>query len=99
MIGFGMLAALLAFAGLWLTRRRPIALDRWVLRGAIWGVALPYLATTMGWIFTEMGRQPWTVFGLMTAAQSVPPGVTASSVIISMTVFTLLYRAIAAQIG
>src|ERR1700677_4102055 len=99
MIGFGMLAALLAFAGLWLTRRRRIPRARWFYRAAIWGVALPYLATTMGWIFTEMGRQPWTVFGLMTTAQSVSPGVTASSVIISMTVFTLLYGAIAAQIG
>jgi len=43
-----------------------------------------------------MGRQPWTVFGLMTTAQSVSPGVTASSVIISMTVFTLLYGGLAA---
>jgi cytochrome d ubiquinol oxidase subunit I len=96
MIGFGMLATLLAFVGLWLTRRRRIPRGRWFYRAAIWGVALPYLATTMGWIFTEMGRQPWTVFGLMTTAQSVSPGVTASSVIISMTVFTLLYGGLAA---
>jgi cytochrome d ubiquinol oxidase subunit I len=96
MIGFGTLAALLAFVGLWLTRRRRIPRARWFYRAAIWGVALPYLATTMGWIFTEMGRQPWTVFGLMTTAQSVSPGVTVSSVIISMTVFTLLYGGLAA---
>jgi cytochrome d ubiquinol oxidase subunit I len=96
MIGFGMLAALLSLIGLWLTRRRRIPRARWFYRAAIWGVALPYLATTMGWIFTEMGRQPWTVFGLMTTAQSVSPGVTASSVIISLTVFTLLYGALAA---
>jgi cytochrome bd ubiquinol oxidase subunit I len=96
MIGFGSLAALLAFVGLWLTRRRRIPRARWFYRAAIWGVALPYLATTMGWIFTEMGRQPWTVFGLMTTAQSVSPGVTVSSVIISMAVFTLLYGGLAA---
>jgi cytochrome d ubiquinol oxidase subunit I len=96
MIGFGTLAALLAFVGLWLTRRRRIPRARWFYRAAIWGVALPYLATTMGWIFTEMGRQPWTVFGLMTTAQSVSPGVTVSSVIISMTIFTLLYGGLAA---
>jgi cytochrome d ubiquinol oxidase subunit I len=42
-----------------------------------------------------MGRQPWTVFGLLTTAQSVSPGVTASSVIISLTVFTLLYAGLA----
>ena len=62
-------------------------------------LALPYLASTMGWIFTEMGRQPWTVFGLLTTAQSVSPGVTASSVIISLTVYTLLYAGLAAIAG
>jgi cytochrome d ubiquinol oxidase subunit I len=99
MIGFGMLAALGAAAGLWLTRRRRIPRARWFYRVAIWGVVLPYLATTTGWIFTEMGRQPWTVFGVLRTSQSVSPGVTASSVIISMTVFTLLYAALAAIAG
>ena len=99
MVGFGMLAALLAAIGLWLTRRRRIPRSRWFYRAALWGLALPYLASTMGWIFTEMGRQPWTVFGLLTTAQSVSPGVTASSVIISLTVFTLLYAGLAAIAG
>ncbi len=99
MIGFGSLAALLALVGLWLTRRGRIPRSRWFYRAAIWGAALPYLASTMGWIFTEMGRQPWTVFGLLTTAQSDSPGVTASSVIISMTVFTLLYAGLAAIAG
>jgi cytochrome d ubiquinol oxidase subunit I len=53
----------------------------------------------MGWIFTEMGRQPWTVFGILTTRQSVSPGVTASSVIISLAVFTLLYGFLAAIAG
>ena len=99
MAGFGTLAALLAAAGLWLTRRQRIPRSRWFYRAALWGLALPYLASTMGWIFTEMGRQPWTVFGLLTTAKSVSAGVTASSVIISMTVFTLLYAALAAIAG
>jgi len=97
MVGFGLLAAGLAAIGLWLTRkRRELPRSRWFYRIALWSLPLPYLATTMGWIFTEMGRQPWTVFGLLTTAQSVSPGVTASSVIISMTVFTLLYAGLAA---
>jgi cytochrome bd ubiquinol oxidase subunit I len=99
MIGFGLLAALGAAVGLWMTRRRRIPRARWFYRAAIWGVLLPYLATTMGWIFTEMGRQPWTVFGVLQTSQSVSPGVTASSVIISMTIFTLLYAALAAVAG
>ncbi len=96
MIGLGSLAALFALIGLWLTRRRRLPRGTLFYRAAVWAVVLPYLANTMGWIFTEMGRQPWTVFGVLTTAQSVSPGVTASSVIISMTVFTLLYAALAA---
>ena len=95
MIGFGSLAALLAAIGLWLTRRRRLPTSRWFWAAATWAVALPLLANSFGWIFTEMGRQPWTVFGLLTTARSVSPGVTLSSVIISLTVFTLLYAALA----
>ncbi|MFZ0047594.1 MAG: cytochrome ubiquinol oxidase subunit I, partial [Streptosporangiaceae bacterium] len=100
MVGFGMLAGLLALIGLWLTRRRrEIPRSSWFYRLAIWGVVLPYLGTTSGWIFTEMGRQPWTVFGVLKTQQSVSPGVTPSSVIISMTVFTLLYATLAVIAG
>ncbi|HXP20714.1 MAG TPA: cytochrome ubiquinol oxidase subunit I [Streptosporangiaceae bacterium] len=101
MIGLGMLAVLLALAGLWLTRRGRgrVPRPRWFYRAAIWGVVLPYLATTTGWIFTEMGRQPWTVFGVLKTSQSVSQGVTASSVIISMVAFTLVYAALAAIAG
>ena len=54
MIGYGLLAAaLLGLADLWMTRQR-IPHSRWFYRAAI--LALPQLANTMGWIFTEMGR-------------------------------------------
>jgi len=100
MIGFGMLAGLLSLIGLWLTRRRrELPRSSWFYRVAIWGVVLPYLGTTSGWIFTEMGRQPWTVFGVLKTQQSVSAGVTPSSVIISMTIFTLLYATLAAIAG
>ncbi len=75
MIGFGTLAALFALIGLWLTRGRRIPHSRWFYRASLAAVATPYLANTMGWIFTEMGRQPWTVFGVLQTSQSVSPGV------------------------
>jgi cytochrome d ubiquinol oxidase subunit I len=99
MIGFGLLVTLLALAGLWLTRRRRVPRSQWFYRAAMWGVVLPYLATTTGWIFTEMGRQPWTVFGVLRTSQSVSPGVSAGEIVTSMTVFTLLYAALAAIAG
>jgi cytochrome d ubiquinol oxidase subunit I len=74
MIGFGLLAALLSLWGLWLTRGKRVPGSRWFCRAALWGIATPYLANSMGWIFTEMGRQPWTVFGVLRTAQSVSTG-------------------------
>lgn len=95
MIGFGFLAGLLALSGLWLTRRGRVPGGRWFYRAGLASLALPYLANTMGWIFTEMGRQPWTVAGVLRTKDSVSPGVGTSSVVISLTVFTLLYAALA----
>jgi len=95
MIGFGMLAGGLALAGLWLTRRGRLPAGRWFYRLAMLGVALPFLANTMGWIFTEMGRQPWTVFGLMRTAAAVSPGADVTSVAITLAGFTLVYAVLA----
>jgi cytochrome bd ubiquinol oxidase subunit I len=99
MIGLGLLAGLLALWGLWLTRKRRIPRARWFYRAAIWAIALPYLANTMGWLFTEMGRQPWTVYGVLQTARSVSAGVPAGTVITSMTVFTVLYAGLAGVAG
>ncbi|GAA0833814.1 cytochrome ubiquinol oxidase subunit I [Streptosporangium amethystogenes subsp. fukuiense] len=96
MIGFGMLAALLALAGLWFTRRGRLPAGAWFHRIAIAGIALPFLANSLGWIFTEMGRQPWTVFGLMRTAAAVSPGVDVTEVAITLVGFTLLYAVLAA---
>ena len=96
MIGFGALAALFALATLWLTRAgRPAPVHRWFARVAITLPFIPLLANTLGWIFTELGRQPWLVFGLLQTADGVSPSVTAGDVLTSMIVFTLLYGVLA----
>ena len=56
---------------------------------------LPVFANSFGWIFTETGRQPWLVNGLMTTAFGVSPSVSAAEVWISMVVYTLLYAVLA----
>ncbi|GAA3419075.1 cytochrome ubiquinol oxidase subunit I [Streptosporangium vulgare] len=95
MIGFGVLAGLLALAGLWLTRRGRLPSGRWFHRLAVAGIGLPFLANSLGWIFTEMGRQPWTVFGVMRTAAAVSPGVDVTEVSITLAGFTLVYAALA----
>ncbi len=95
MIGLGALAMLIAVIGLWITRKGNVNLKKWQWNTAIWMVPLPLLAISVGWMFTEMGRQPWIVFGLMKTADGVSPGVSASDVLISLIVFTLLYGVLA----
>jgi cytochrome d ubiquinol oxidase subunit I len=54
-------------------------------------IALPYIANTFGWIMTEMGRQPWVVFGLMKTSDAVSPNLSAGMVLASLIIFSLLY--------
>ena len=62
---------------------------------AIGAPILMLLANSAGWIFTEMGRQPWVVFGLMTTANGVSPGVSSTEAWISLLSLTLLYGVLA----
>jgi cytochrome bd ubiquinol oxidase subunit I len=95
MIGFGVVAGLIALVGLWLTRRGRLPDHPWVWQVGLAAVALPFLANSAGWIFTEMGRQPWTVFGRFQTRDSVSPTVGAGTVTTSLLAFTLLYGALA----
>ncbi|MEV4257978.1 cytochrome ubiquinol oxidase subunit I, partial [Spirillospora sp. NPDC049652] len=78
-----------------LTRRGRLPRSRWFWRASLLAVALPFIAHSAGWIFTEMARQPWVVFGLMRTEQGVSPSVGAGSVLTSLIVFTLLYGVLA----
>ncbi len=94
MIGAGGLAALAALWMLW-ALRRGLHPNRWVVAA---GVALPFLplaANSLGWILTEMGRQPWIVFGLMQTSSAVSPGTPAWEVLVTLVGFTLLYGVLA----
>jgi cytochrome d ubiquinol oxidase subunit I len=93
MIGVGVLAAALALAYLWRTRRgRDLAVaPRWLLVFPF----LPAAANTFGWIFTETARQPWLVFGHYTVADGVSPGLTAFEVWLSLAGFTAVYGLLA----
>ncbi|MEW1653955.1 MULTISPECIES: cytochrome ubiquinol oxidase subunit I [unclassified Streptomyces] len=62
---------------------------------AILTLVFPLIANSWGWIFTEMGRQPWAVFGVLQTRHAVSPSVSQGEVITSMTVFTLLYAILA----
>ncbi|HEX6870872.1 MAG TPA: cytochrome ubiquinol oxidase subunit I, partial [Micromonosporaceae bacterium] len=98
MIGLGLVVLALGLLGLWLTRggRDPGGRwGRWLWRLGPWAVIAPLAANSFGWIFTEMGRQPWTVFGVLRTADSVSPTVGSGTVFTSLAVFTALYGILA----
>jgi cytochrome d ubiquinol oxidase subunit I len=98
MVGAGILLVLLSAWGVWLARGNH--LDRlgeslWFRRAALWGIALPFIANTTGWVFTEVGRQPWIVYGLMTTVKGVST-VTTADIALTFIAFVLVYTVIGA---
>lgn len=99
MIGCGMLLALFGMVGWFLAHRGRLEHSRLFLKLALPAAALPFVANSAGWIFTEMGRQPWVVFGLLKTEFGVSPNVPAYEVWISLVGFTLLYGVLAVFAG
>lgn len=95
MIGIGMSAALAAVWVLWSFRKGRLPTNRWSGRVAALLPLTPLLGNSFGWIFTEMGRQPWIVFGLMPTSAGVSPTVSAAEVLASLIGFTLVYAFLA----
>jgi cytochrome bd ubiquinol oxidase subunit I len=97
MVGAGLVAIAGTGLGLWLLWRRRLEHSRRFLWAALSvGMALPLIGNTAGWVFTEMGRQPWAVFGLLRTEDAVSPTVSAAWVATSLAGFTLIYGALAA---
>jgi cytochrome d ubiquinol oxidase subunit I len=93
MAGAGILMFLLSALVLWYVLRGK-APSRLLLRVLIPALLLPTLATATGWMVTELGRQPWIVFGLLKTADGVSKNVSAGMVGASLAVFVLLYGAL-----
>ena len=101
MIGLGSLGLLIGLAILWFTRKGhyPPVDKNWQFQtwkyvmGAL--PFMPLFANSFGWILTEMGRQPWIVYGVLPTWTANSPNVSAGEIIFSMSAFTLVYGIIA----
>jgi cytochrome d ubiquinol oxidase subunit I len=85
---------LMLVLGAWATLaavRERVGRSRLLLAALTPAILLPYLANSTGWLFTEIGRQPWIVFGLQKTASAVSPSVTPAELMLSLAGFTLLY--------
>ena len=94
MIGAGVLMFLIVLVGLFLRHRGTLERKRWFQRIAVLGIFMPIIANWTGWIFTEMGRQPWVVFGLLQTADGRSPKVSAASIAITLTGYIVIYGAL-----
>ena len=83
----GSLVALIAIVGAILYRRRKLEQWGWFCWIAVAGAFLPFVATTFGWLLTELGRQPWIVQGLLLTKNANSPAVSTTWIAISLTVF------------
>jgi cytochrome d ubiquinol oxidase subunit I len=102
MIGFLAIPVVFALIALWLTRRGRIPGLRWFSWVALLTIPTPFLANSAGWIFTEMGRQPWVVVPNPTGDQqvrlTVAQGVSdhaVAMVVTSLVTFTAVYAVLA----
>jgi len=95
MIGLGMIAALYALWALFALRGGRTPKSRFFAWASTVIVLFPLIGISAGWIFTEMGRQPWIVFGQQITADGISPLLTPFEVWVSMIGFTLLYAVLA----
>ena len=95
MVGTALLSGLVGLIGLLLWRAGRLGQSRWFARAAVAAVVLPFIGNAMGWIFTEMGRQPWVVFGLLQTSRAASNTVDALSVAATLVGFTAIYGVLA----
>jgi cytochrome d ubiquinol oxidase subunit I len=91
MVGCGLVMLLLAWVGSYLTHKDRLERNRPLLWLIFLSFPLPFIAILTGWFTAEVGRQPWTVYGVLRTADSLTPFLTAREAMISLVVFCLVY--------
>ncbi|MDD4272734.1 MAG: cytochrome ubiquinol oxidase subunit I [Desulfobacter postgatei] len=88
MVGLGTLFILLMIYG-WIRRNKLLESPNF-LKIMLWSIPLPYIAMEMGWVVSEVGRQPWIVYNLMRTSDAASP-IAGAQVMVSLTAFILVY--------
>ena len=91
MVGCALLMLGIVLLGGWLRWQGRLYNTRLFLRFVQFASPLGFVAVIAGWCVTEVGRQPWTVYGLLRTAESVSPSLTSLDVAISLAGYMLVY--------
>ena len=94
MVGVGFLMVAIAFYALYLVMKDKVEQSNWFLKLLVPSIFLPTLAMSTGWIFTEVARQPWIVFGLQRVEDAVSPNVSVGMLWFSLLGYIILYAAL-----
>ena len=94
MVGCGLVMLGLAWVGSYLSAKGRIERNRLLLWATFLSFPLPFIATLTGWFTAEVGRQPWTVYGLLRTADAMTPFLTTRAATISLAVFCSVYALI-----
>jgi cytochrome bd ubiquinol oxidase subunit I len=91
MVGCGLVMLAAAWFGTWLSIKRRIERNRAVLWLIFLSFPLPFIAILTGWYTAEVGRQPWTIYGVLRTADSVTPFLTAPAALTTLILFGAVY--------
>ena len=91
MVGLGAIMLAFILMSLWLRFKHRLFDTDWFLKCSQFIAPIGFLAILAGWVTTEVGRQPWTVYNLLRTSQSVSPSLTGADVLLSLLGYMLVY--------
>src|SRR5208282_4478864 len=91
MVGVGVAMLALAWVGSYLSVKQRVEQNRLLLWLTFLSFPLPFIAILTGWFTAEVGRQPWTVYGVLRTADAMTPFLTARAAMTSLLVFCAVY--------
>jgi len=91
MVGLGTIFIGIMLLGVWYLWRKKLEVQRWFLWVLLFAIPFPYIANTAGWYTSELGRQPYLVYGLFKTADGVSENVSAGNSLFTLLGFVGLY--------
>ncbi len=94
MVGIGLFMLGISLLGLFLLARGGLETSRWFLWASCLAFPSGFLAVLLGWFTTEIGRQPWVVYGLLRTSDTLTPTLTGANVLTTLIGYALVYSVI-----
>ena len=95
MVALGMFMTLVSILAVYLSGKEDFEKYKTFLTVVLYSLPLPYIAGQLGWIVSEVGRQPWIVYGVLKTSDAVSKSISTEQVVWSLLGFTLLYGGLA----